>query len=70
MKYIIQFNEVPQLWVMKGVACIFICDHLISIAKENNLTTSASSESHHLQILRDHGIEIEILEEDGSKVIW
>ena len=70
MKYTIQYDENSNLWMMNGWAERYIGEHLYAIAKENNLTTAANSESHHLAILRANGLDIEILEEDGSKVIW
>lgn len=70
MKYTIKFDDCSNLWIMNGNAYRFVGEHLYDIAKENNLTTTANSESHHLQILRGSGLEIELLEEDGSKVIW
>lgn len=70
MKYTIQWDDFSDLWMMNGYAERFVGGHLYTIAKENNLTTVANSESHHLQILRAHGIEIELLEEDGSRVVW
>jgi hypothetical protein len=70
MIYTIKFDDCSNLWIMNGNAYRFVGEHLYDIAKENNLTTTANSESHHLQILRGSGLEIELLEEDGSKVIW
>lgn len=70
MKYTIKFDDCSNLWIMNGNEYRFVAEHLYDIAKENNLTTTANSESHHLQILRASDLEIELLEEDGSKVTW
>ena len=70
MNYTIKFDDCSNLWIMNGNTQRYVGDHLYDIAKANNLTTTANSESHHLSILRAHGLEIDILEEDGSKVVW
>lgn len=46
---------------------LFIGAHLMQIFKENDLDpNSMISESHGLHILRGNGIEVELLEKDGS----
>lgn len=68
--YKIVFDDCSDLWIMNGLAERYIGNHLYTIAVENNVTTIANSESHLLAILSSHGIDIEILEQDGSKVVW
>lgn len=70
MKYVITYNDDTNKFMMNGVAGEYVGDHLYTIAKENNITTTANSESHHLAIIRSHGIEVELLEEDGSRMVW
>lgn len=70
MKYTIKFDDCFNLWIMNDKAYRFVGEHLYDIAKENNLTTTANSESHHLHILRANGLEIDLIEKDGSKVTW
>lgn len=70
MKYVIKYDDCSDLWIMDGMVERFVGEHLYKIAKENNITTAAISESHQLSILRLEGVEVELLEEDGSEVQW
>lgn len=70
MEYTITYNDKEQKFEMNGVLEMWVGNHLYTIAKENNVTTTANSESHHLAILDAHGIKVNILEEDGSRMDW
>lgn len=70
MSYPITYNEAEQKFEMNGVLEMWIGNHLYTIAKENNVTTIANSESHHLAILDAHGIKVDLLEFDGSRMDW
>lgn len=67
MNYTIQHDPSTDTFKMNGWTENFIGSHLIQIFKENDLDpNSMFSESHGLHILRGNGIEVELLEEDGS----
>jgi hypothetical protein len=70
VKYTITFIEKEEKFEMNGVLYQFIGQHLYDIAKQHNITTAASSESHLLCMLIAYGISIELVEEGGSKLIW
>ena len=70
MNYTIKFDDLSNLWIMDGQAERFVGEHLYKIAKDNGITTTANSESHHLAIIKGHGIEVDLLESDGSKACW
>lgn len=70
MIYDIVYKEEDQMFHMNGQAELFIGNHLYQIAKNENQTTTANSESHHLAILKAAGIIVNILEEDGSRMDW
>ena len=67
MNYTIQYDPSTDTFKMNGWTENFIGCHLMQIFKENDLDpNSMISESHGLHILRGNGIEVELLEEDGS----
>ena len=67
MKYIIQHDPSTDTFKMDGWTENFIGCHLIQIFKENGIDPNTMiSESHGLHILNSNGIEVELLEEDGS----
>lgn len=70
MEYTITYNEKEQKFEMNGAFEMWVGNHLYTIAKENNVPTIADSESHHLAILDAHGIKVNLLEEDGSRMEW
>lgn len=70
MKYTIQYDEDSDKYVMNGKSYRYVGEHLYDIAVQNTVTTTANSESHHMTILEAHGIEIELLDSDGSKLDW
>lgn len=70
MKYTITFIEKEEKFEMNGVLYRFVGEHFCDIARQHNITTAASSESHLLCMLIAYGISIELVEEDGSKLIW
>lgn len=74
MSYVIQYESEKDGfcdgYVMNGWSAPLIGDHLKDIARQNNIVDNAISESHLLFILRNNGIEIELLDEDGSELIW
>lgn len=73
MTYVITFNEKESKFEMDGHLETYIGDHLKSICKyegHSGLETYAISESHLICLLRDEGVDIELLEEDGTEMIW
>jgi len=68
--YTITWLDEEEVWEMNGKHYKFVGEHLYDIAKANNITTSANSETHHLAIIRASGVSVALVEEDGSKVIW
>lgn len=73
MTYVITFNEKENKFEMDGHLETDIGDHLKSICKyegHRGLETYAISESHLLYLLRDEGVDIELLEEDGTEMTW
>lgn len=69
-KYVIQYDDFSNLWLLDGKAYRYVGEHFYDIAVVNGVTTIANSESHHLSILRAHDIDIELIDEDGDKVGW
>lgn len=55
---------------MNGVAERFIGGHLHTIAKDNNVEFIPHSESHLLAIIQGAGIEVELLQSDGSPMTY
>lgn len=70
MKYTIKFDDCSNLWIMNDKASRTVSEHLYYIAKQHGIGTLVYSESQLLFILRECGLEIELLEEDGSQVTW
>lgn len=70
MKYTITWLDEEELWEMGGEYRRWVGEHLCDIAKANDITTTANSESHHLAIIRASGVSVTLVEEDGSEVIW
>jgi hypothetical protein len=57
---------------MNGEAKDLIGYHLETIGKQLKIQDmdDAISESHMLSILYSHGVEVNLLEEDGSRMVW
>jgi len=71
MTYTIQYDGSTDTYKMNDWTENWIGCHLMQIAKENDIDpNSFISESHGLYILRGQGIDIELLEEDGSPLFW
>lgn len=71
MGYKITFIDKTGEWEMNGVVEKYVGNHLYEIAKEHGVQhLPANSESHHLTILRSLGIDIQLVEEDGSPCHW
>jgi hypothetical protein len=71
MSYVIQYiDKEDGIYEMDGVGMYWLGDHLNSIAEQEGITYEAFSESHLLAILRDKGVEIKLLDEDGSELTW
>lgn len=68
MQYTIKYDECSDLYFMDGVPARLIGDHLIIIAKENNISHWAVSETHLLSIIQDEGIDVQLLDSDDSKL--
>lgn len=69
MSYTIQ--AMGDKFVMNGVEAKFIVDHLFKIAEDSGFTyIQVTSESHLLHDLQEHGIVVNLLDEDGSKIEW
>lgn len=69
-KYVVQYNEQDGFYYMDKVMEPFVGVHLYNIATENNIKELACSESKLLAILQSHGIDIELLDSDGSPLTW
>jgi hypothetical protein len=71
--YTITFNNKSEKFVMNGYEEIFIGEHFLNIAVLEGMQAevrTAISEGHALSILRNNGIEIDLIEEDGSLMSW
>lgn len=67
MSYVISFNDETEKFVMDGYQETFIGEHFMIIARSEGLeaeVASAICESHALAILRESGVEIELLDID------
>lgn len=78
MKYTIVYKEAENKYEMNGVLADFIGDHFRVIAEEHSVKDLCSyeaysmwySESYMLACLYDKGLQIDLLEEDGSRMAW
>ncbi len=74
MTYTIQYESAKNGYcdgfVMDGWSAPLIGDHLKTIAQKHDIVDNAISESHLLFILRNSGVDIELLDEDGSELSW
>lgn len=72
MSYTITYKDSDEMFYMNGEAKELIGYHLENIGKELKIRDmdDALSESHMLSILHSHGVEVNLLEEDGSRMVW
>lgn len=70
MSYTITFDNKTDTFIMNGMREDTVGDLLHWISLNERIQHQASSESHLLAILRDKGVEIDLLEEDGSRMVW
>lgn len=72
MSYTITYKDSDSMYHMNGQAKELIGYHLETIGKELKIQDmdDALSESHMLSILYSHGVEVNLLEEDGSRMDW
>jgi hypothetical protein len=72
MSYTITYNESEQMFEMDGKLAELIGYHLETIGKQLKIKDmdDAISEGHMLSILYSHGVEVNLLEEDGSRMEW
>lgn len=70
MKYTITWMDEEDAFKMGEVFEEFIGEHLDAIAEKHNIKHRAGSESELLSIIRSRGIQVDLLEEDGSEMIW
>lgn len=70
MKYTIKYDDCSDLYMMNGVPARFIGEHLREIAEVNEVEFIPHSESHLLAIIQEAGIEVELLESDGSPMTY
>lgn len=72
MSYTITYKEDAQQFEMNGQLFDFIGNHLEVIGKKENISEvdEAISEGHMLAILREFGIEIDLPQEDQSRMEW
>lgn len=70
MGYTIQYNGHTDTYFMDDQSENFIGCHLMEIARLEKIKESGISESHMLAILGSHGIEVNLLDEDGSRMEW
>ena len=66
--YTIKYDNCSDLYFMNGVPARFIGHHLNTIATENEISSFALSEGHLLSIIQNEGIEVNLLDSDGSKL--
>lgn len=69
-EYTIVFNDDSGKFEMDGKEEALLGNFLYDIAKENNVETSCNSESHQLALIRAASIKVNLLEQDGSKMVW
>lgn len=73
-KYTITYVESEDKYSMNGILMDFIGEHFYTIANENNIKFGQQphfrSESYMLAVIQNEGIEVDLLEEDGSRMIW
>lgn len=72
MSYTITYKDSDAMFHMNGDAKELIGYHLENIGKELKIQDmdDAISEGHMLSILYSHGVEVNLLEEDGSRMEW
>lgn len=72
MSYTITYKEDSQRFEMDGKLFDFIGNHLEVIGKKEKIAAvdEALSEGHMLAILVAHGIKVDLLEENGSRMEW
>lgn len=72
MSYTITYNEESTKFEMDGILENFIGTHLEVIGKKEKISEvdEALSEGHMLSILQSTGVEVNLLEEDGSRMEW
>lgn len=72
MKYKIQYDANTDTYKCDGWTENFVGCHLVRMASFHRIkeAENAISESHMLFILRENGIDIDLLDEDGSELIW
>lgn len=72
MSYTITYNEEATKFEMNGILENFLGTHLEVIGKKEKVSEvdTAISEGHMLSILQSHGVEVNLLEEDGSRMEW
>lgn len=72
MSYTITYNESEQMFEMNGKLPELIGYHLETIGKELKIQDmdDAISEGQMLRLLYSHGVEVNLLEEDGSRMEW
>lgn len=67
MKYTITYDNTSQTFCLCDYQEVFLGEHLRWIAALHGVSIQeVISESHLLQILGENGIDVELLEEDGS----
>jgi len=72
MSYTITYKEETEMFYMNDKPEPLIGYHLEAIGKELKIQDmdNALSESQMLSILYSHGVEVNLLEEDGSRMEW
>lgn len=72
MSYTITYKDSDAMYHMNGEAKDLIGYHLETIGKELKIQDmdDALSESHMLSVLYSNGVEVNLLEEDGSRMEW
>lgn len=70
MKYDIVWIDSKEVFEMNGSYSSLLCTHLYDIANKYNIQETAYSESHLLAIIQSKGVEVNLLEEGGSKLCW
>lgn len=68
MQYTIKYDDSNDTYLMDGTPAEWIGGHLVSIANLHAVVANAVSETQLIAILAEHGIEVQLLDSDGSKL--
>lgn len=72
MEFTITYKDDDQMFYMNDKPKMFVGEHLEDIGRELKIKEldDCLSEGHMLAVLQDKGVQINIVEEDGSRMDW